>query len=54
MLVPSGDVTKGEVRPVELTLQPVAIVGGLVGVILNAVNVPLTGRSATNVPWLVR
>ena len=53
LLVPSVDVTKGEVRPVELTLQPVAIVGGFVAVILNAVNVPLI-RSATKVPWLVR
>lgn len=53
MLVPSVDVTKGEVRPLVVTVQPVAIVGGLVGVILNVVNVPL-GRSATNVPWLVR
>jgi hypothetical protein len=50
LLVPSVDVTKGEVRPGELTLQPVATVGGLVGVILNAVNIPLTGRSATKVP----
>ncbi len=40
LLVPSVEVTKGEVRPVELALQPVAIVGGLVGVILNAVNDP--------------
>lgn len=54
LLVPSVDVTKGEVRPLELALQPVAIVGGLVGVILNAVKIPLTARSATKVPWLVR
>ena len=54
LLVPSVDVTKGEVRPVEVTVQPVAIVGGLVGVILNAINVPLIGRSTTKVPWLVR
>ncbi len=54
LLVPSVDVTKGEVRPGELALQPVAIVGGFVGVILNAVNIPLTARSATKVPWLVR
>ena len=51
-LVPSVDVTKGEVRPLVLTVQPLAIVGGFVGVILNAVNIPL-GRNATKVPWLV-
>src|SRR6476646_4765603 len=53
LLVPSVDVTKGEVRPSEATFQAVEIVGGFVGVILNAVNVTLTGRSATKVPWLV-
>jgi hypothetical protein len=42
------------VRPVEVTLQPVTIVGGFVGVILNAVNVPLIGRRTTKVPWLIR
>ena len=47
LLVPSVDVTKGEVRPAEVTVQPVVIVGGLVAVILNVVNVPLGGRSAT-------
>src|SRR3954471_5866589 len=53
LLVPSGDVTKGEVRPVEVTVQPVVIVGGFVAVILDAVSVPLGGRSTTYVPWLV-
>ena len=33
--MPSVEVTKGEVRPLELTLHPVAIVGGLVLGVLN-------------------
>jgi hypothetical protein len=53
LLVPSVDVTKGEVRPVELTLQPAVIVGGLVAVILDVINVPLD-RTVTKVPWPVR
>jgi hypothetical protein len=54
LVVPSVDVTKGAVRPLEATLQPVAIVGGLVAVIRKAVSVPVVGRRTTNVPVLVR
>ena len=48
------DVTKGEVRPLELMLQPVAMVGGLVAVMRKAVSVPAAGRRTTYVPILVR
>jgi hypothetical protein len=48
------DVTKGAVRPLELMLQPVAMAGGLVAVILKAVRVPVVGRRTTYVPELVR
>src|ERR1041384_5963242 len=47
LLVPSVDVTNGEGRPAEVTVQPVVIAGGLVAVILNVVNVPLGGRNTT-------
>ena len=45
MLVLFVEVTKGELRPAELTLHPVATAGGAVFVILNAVSVPLTGMA---------
>src|ERR1044072_7886344 len=54
LVAPSVEVTKGAERPLEVTLQPVAIVGGLVAVIRKAVSVPVVGRRTTKVPALVR
>ena len=53
MVVPSVDVTKGEVRPTGDAVHPLVIVGGFVAVILVTVKLPVE-RAAMKVPWLVR
>jgi len=55
LLVPSGELTKGDPHPFWLTFHMgKLIVGGLVAVMPKVASVLLLARKATYVPWLVR
>ena len=53
-LVPSVEVTKGELPPFWFAPHPASMVGGLVAVMRKAETVWGPGRKATYVAWLVR